>query len=256
MDSIQVPNHVAIIMDGNGRWAKARGWPRFMGHQRGVDRVREVVRTASNSGVKFLTLYAFSEENWRRPVREVAFLMNLLNLFLERYLSELASENVKLQIIGNLEKLPASSQQILTKSRDRLSANTGMTLTLALSYSGRDEIAQAMRAIATKVKSGELDVSSIDESVIENHLATKYAPEPDLLIRTSGEQRLSNFLLWQLAYTEFYFTDVHWPDFDSAQLKQAFKSYTKRERRFGALNEASTPAEVNAGAENVDEVHA
>jgi len=256
LDSIRVPNHVAIIMDGNGRWAKSRGWPRFMGHQRGVDRVREVVRSSSNAGVKFLTLYAFSEENWRRPVREVAFLMNLLNIFLEKYLSELASENVKLQIIGNLQKLPSSSQQILLKSRDRLAANTGMVLTLALSYSGRDELKQAMRSISARVKSGELDVESIDESLIERNLATHYAPEPDLLIRTSGEQRISNFLLWQLAYTEFYFTDVHWPDFDSEHLMQAFKSYTKRDRRFGAVENQTETDIPGHSTEDMDEIHA
>ena len=228
-----IPRHVAIIMDGNGRWAQARGLPRVKGHEAGADSVREVVRACRKAGVEALTLYSFSTENWRRPADEVAALMGLLKRYLTSERREILDNGIRLQAIGQVDRLPLYVRVPLRQLSKETEKNTGMVLSLALSYGGRAEIVEATKEIARKVKSGRLRVDDIDEAVFGAHLGTAGLPEPDLLIRTSGELRLSNFLLWQLAYAEFFVTDLAWPDFREPQLMEAFASFGKRERRYG-----------------------
>ncbi|PTX92250.1 isoprenyl transferase [Verrucomicrobia bacterium LW23] len=230
-----VPEHVAIIMDGNGRWARRRGLLRVAGHRNGVDAVRDCVRAAGELGVRYLTLYAFSVENWRRPRAETAALMLLLEEFLRGELAELMSNNVRLQAIGRLSDLPDSVRSTLNNSISATAANTGLTLILALSYSGRVEIMEAVRSIAADVRAGLMEPEAITDAVLENHLYTAAYPDPDLLIRTSGEMRLSNFLLWQLSYTEIHVTTTLWPDFRREHLVAALQDFASRQRRYGAL---------------------
>ncbi len=232
----KVPQHIAIIMDGNGRWAQSRGEPRVHGHRSGAQRVREVVEAAGQQGVKVLTLYAFSEENWQRPIEEVHALFSLLVSYLREEIERLHENGVQLCSIGAIEKLPEDCQQWLRVVEERTRSNQGLKLVLALSYSSRTDILRAVRGIAAAVKEGTLDEQSIGEATINSYLSTNLLPEPDLLIRTSGEQRLSNFLLWEMAYTEFYFTKVHWPDFSRADLEAALSDYAERERRFGSIH--------------------
>jgi len=235
-----LPQHIAIIMDGNGRWAKKQGLARIQGHQQGVESVREIVRAAGEIGIKYMTLYAFSTENWARPKEEIDFLMGLLSRYLERELNELTQRNVRLSIIGRIQDLPKEIQKKLRKTIEETKDNKGLSLTLALSYSSRVEIADACREIAEKVKRGELETDAICPETIDAHLYTKGTPDPDLLIRTSGEMRLSNFLMWQLSYTEVYVTDVLWPDFRKEELAKAIAVYAKRERRFGRTEATAT----------------
>ena len=230
-----VPAHVAIIMDGNGRWAKQRHLPRVEGHRVGVESVRAVLRACGEFGIKYLTLYAFSVENWNRPQDEVDTLMKYLARYLKSEIAELNKNNVRLEIIGQVYRLPEFVQEQLAKTQAALSKNTGLTLVLALSYGGRTEIVEATRAIADKVKSGQIDPAEITEQVISQHLYTRHIPDPDLLIRTSGEMRVSNFLLWQISYSEFVVTPTLWPDFRRPQLVEALEEYARRHRRFGGV---------------------
>ncbi len=230
-----LPAHVAIIMDGNGRWAKARHLPRVEGHRQGAESVRTIVRAAGEFGVKYLTLYAFSVENWSRPKEEVDALMKYLARYLKNEIGELNRNNVRLDVIGQIYRLPEFVQQQLKKTMAALSKNNGLSLILALSYGGRTEIVEAVRAIATKVQQGKLDSAEIDEQVISQHLYTKHYPDPDLLIRTSGEMRVSNFLLWQISYAELVVTPTLWPDFRKAQFCEALEEYGRRHRRFGGV---------------------
>ena len=235
LDSSRIPAHIAIIMDGNGRWAKARGMNRSMGHQQGVVAVREITTACSNLGVKFLTLYTFSTVHWNRPADEVAALMSLILTSLEEEL--FMNNNVRLRIIGDLSRVPDVVRQSILGLQERTSVNTGMTMVIALSYSSRWEITHTMRQLATEVKKGRLQPDDISEDTISQHLATNFMPDPDLLIRTGGEVRLSNYLLWQCAYTEFYFCDTFWPDFHEADLCKAIAWYQNRERRYGKTSE-------------------
>ncbi|MBI2929879.1 MAG: isoprenyl transferase [Verrucomicrobia bacterium] len=230
-----LPAHVAIIMDGNGRWAKKRHLPRVEGHRHGAESVRAVVRAAGEAGIKYLTLYAFSTENWNRPKEEVDTLMNYLARYLKNELPELQKNNVKLDVIGQIYRLPEFVQEQLKKTMAALASNNGLTAILALSYSGRAELVEAMRKIAEKVKKGSLEPAEITEQLVSQHLYTSHHPDPDLLIRTSGEMRLSNFLLWQISYTELVVTPTLWPDFRRAQFFEALEEYTRRHRRFGGL---------------------
>ena len=237
IDSQNVPRHVAIIMDGNGRWAKLRGKPRVFGHKNGVKAVREVIDAAGNAGVKALTLYAFSTENWNRPKAEVKTLMALLAASLKKEANELVKNNIKLQIIGNQENLPKSVLKGLNKVVELTKKNDALTLTLALSYGSREEIVNAFKNISKKIVNNELSIKEIDENIINNHLYTFTLPDVDLMIRTSGEKRISNFLLWQIAYAELHFTDVLWPDFTKNDFYNALLEYQNRERRFGKTSE-------------------
>lgn len=232
-----LPKHVAIIMDGNGRWAKQRGYLRALGHENGTKSVRTVVETAVKLGIKNLTLYAFSSENWNRPKLEIKVLMNILINSLQDELETLNSNNIRLNSIGNLTLLPKSAQKKLQEVVETTKNNSKMVLTLALSYGSRDELIDMVKNISYKVKSNIISIDSINESIINQHLYTHDLPEVDLLIRTSGEHRISNFLLWQIAYSELYFTDVLWPDFNDDHLYEAIISYQKRERRFGKTSE-------------------
>jgi undecaprenyl diphosphate synthase len=225
----EIPKHIAIIMDGNGRWAKRRGLPRLAGHREGIRSVRDLVEACGQLGVKVLTLYTFSRENWKRPRREVTALMRLLLRTIEREVDDLVTKNVQLRAIGRLDDLPEVSREAFLRAVQRTAANTGLILNLALSYGGRQEI---LDAVAAYMKHPSLPLT---EQTFEDHLYTAGLPDPDLLIRTSGELRISNFLLWQLAYTELYITDVLWPDFRRRELYNAIESYQKRERRFGRL---------------------
>ena len=228
-----VPRHVAIIMDGNGRWAKQRGLPRVAGHRAGAEAVRRTLRAAVKNGVEVLTLYAFSSENWRRPEEEVSDLKGLLGYYLERELDALAKEGVRLRLIGDYSAFGPDLTQRLERAMERLSSNSRLTLVVALNYGSRAEIADAARRLATKAATGDVDASRIDEQAIDAELQTHGLPELDLLIRTSGELRLSNFLLWQAAYAELVFIPTLWPDFDEADFEQAISEYAARERRFG-----------------------
>lgn len=230
-----IPNHVAIIMDGNGRWAQGQGQARVFGHQSGAQRVREIVEAAGQSGVKVLTLYAFSEENWCRPSDEVNALFTLLVVYLQQELELLEKNRVRLRSIGAIEKLPADCQEWISRVEAKTALNEGLHLVLALSYSGRSDLVRAIQKIAREVQHGNLEPDAIDERLISSSLSTAGLPPPDLLIRTSGEQRLSNFLLWELAYSEFYFTPVHWPEFSKNDLAKALQVYADRERRYGGL---------------------
>jgi undecaprenyl diphosphate synthase len=230
-----LPTHVAIIMDGNGRWAKSRGLPRVEGHRNGVESVRSIVRVAGEVGVKYLTLYAFSVENWNRPKDEVDTLMRYLARFLKNEIGELNRNNVRLEAIGQIWRLPEAVQQQLEKTKAALSKNNGLTLILALSYGGRTELVEATRAISAKVKEGLVEPAEITERLFSEYLYTRHYPDPDLLIRTSGEMRVSNFLLWQISYAEFVVTQTLWPDFRKAQFFEALEEYARRHRRFGGL---------------------
>jgi undecaprenyl diphosphate synthase len=230
-----VPRHIAVIMDGNGRWAKERGLPRTEGHRRGADSVEAITRGCGELGVEFLTLYAFSTENWKRPKSEVAALMRMLEHFLKSKSAELMKQNVRLQAIGRLHDLPPGAQAQLHKTIEQTSQNSGLTLILALSYGSREEILDGIRSLIDSIDKGHLDRAMLDADVFSKHLYTRYYPDPDLLIRTSGEMRLSNFLLWQLSYTEFYITQTLWPDFRKEQFHEAIREYTRRDRRFGGV---------------------
>jgi undecaprenyl diphosphate synthase len=232
-----LPKHLAIIMDGNGRWAKQKGFLRAFGHENGTKSVRLTVETCAKLGIENLTLYAFSTENWNRPKLEVDTLMKLLISSLKNELQTLVDNNIKLNTIGNLDLLPNSAQKELLDVIEKTKNNTRMVLTLALSYGSREEILNAVKIISDKVKNNIISIDSIDESIINEHLYTQNLPDVDLLIRTSGEHRISNFLLWQIAYSELYFTDVLWPDFKENDLYEAIISYQKRERRFGKTSE-------------------
>lgn len=246
LDPKRLPRHVAIIMDGNGRWARARGLPRIEGHRRGKDAVRAVVETARRLGIPFLSLYAFSSENWNRPQEEVDALMGLLRRYLATELRKMMRNQVRLLAIGNLERLPRSVQEALRRNVEATRHNTGMTVVLAVSYGGREEIASAMRAMAREVRRGNLEPDDIDENVISSHLSTAGVPDPDLLIRTSGEMRVSNFLLWQIAYSELLVTPTLWPDFGEAEFVAALSHYQGRERRFGRTPEQIERERVGA----------
>ena len=230
-----LPAHVAIIMDGNGRWAKERSLPRVEGHRRGAESVRSVLRTAARLGVKYLTLYAFSVENWKRPQDEVDTLMKYLARYLKSEQREMNDNNVKLQAIGQTSRLPKFVRDQLEATRESLSQNTGTTLTLALSYGGRTELVDAVRGIAEKARDGEIDPAKISEQTISGHLYTSDMPDPDLLIRTSGEMRVSNFLLWQISYAELMVTDRLWPDFGEPEFCAAMEEFAGRNRRFGKV---------------------
>ena len=231
----QLPQHVAVIMDGNGRWAKSRHLPRLEGHRRGADSARDIIRTAGELGIKYLTLYAFSAENWNRPEDEVAGLMKYLVHYLKTETKDLDKNNVRLEVIGQPWRLPENVREHLDKSIATLSKNNGLTLVMALSYSSRIEIVEAVRNIAAKVKSGKLDPADINERVVSENLWTRNIPDPDLLIRTSGEMRVSNFLLWQISYAELVITPTFWPDFRKPQFYAALEEYAKRHRRFGGV---------------------
>src|SRR6202142_1203913 len=230
-----LPQHVAVIMDGNGRWAKSRSLPRVEGHRRGADSAREIIRTAGEGGIKYLTLYAFSAENWNRPKDEVDALMKYLIHYLKTETPELNKNNVRLEVIGQIWRLPENVQEHLKKSIQTLSKNNGLTLIMALSYGSRIEIVDALRRIAEKAKRGQLEPADINEEVISQHLWTRSFPDPDLLIRTSGEMRVSNFMLWQISYSEIYVTETLWPDFRRAAYLKALEDYARRHRRFGGV---------------------
>ncbi|MCW6037274.1 di-trans,poly-cis-decaprenylcistransferase [Spirulina subsalsa FACHB-351] len=235
LDCDRLPQHVAVIMDGNGRWAKERGLPRIMGHRRGVDTLKDLLRCCKDWGIGALTVYAFSTENWGRPMEEVQFLMTLFEQVLRRELAEMIAEKVRIRFVGNLTALPASLQREIARSMEDTQENKEVQFTVATNYGGRQEIVQACRAIAHKVKTGELEADAIDEALFERHLYTHELSSPDLLIRTSGEMRISNFLLWQMAYAEIYVTSIGWPDFDREAFHQALLDYQKRDRRFGKV---------------------
>ena len=231
----QLPKHVAVIMDGNGRWAKRQGLPRIMGHRRGVDTLKGLLRCCRDWGVQALTAYAFSTENWGRPLEEVEFLMTLFERVLRQELREMMQENVCIKFVGNLGALPRSLQAEIERSMIETQNNQGICFTVATNYGGRQEILRACRAIAAQVQQGTVQLEDIDEGLFERHLYTAGIRDPDLLIRTSGEMRLSNFLLWQMAYSEIYVTDTLWPDFDRPEFHQALVAYQQRERRFGKV---------------------
>ena len=239
------PSHVAIIMDGNGRWAQMRGLPRQEGHRRGLEALRRTVKNAGELGIAVLTLYSFSTENWRRPQAEVSFLMGLLKRFVERDLAELDASGVKVRIIGGREDLAPDLRRLVEHAEAMTCNNTGMTLAIAFNYGSRDEIVRTARALAAEVAAGRIAASAIDEALFSSRLDTSDLPDPELVIRTSGETRISNFLLWQAAYAEFVFSPVLWPDFDRAALEDALAEYRRRERRFGGVSE---PADRNVGA--------
>jgi len=237
IDLMKLPEHLAIIMDGNGRWAKKQGLLRAIGHESGTKSVKSNIETCAKIGIKYLTLYAFSTENWNRPLLEVETLMRILIKALKKELKTLQDNNIKLNAIGNLDKLPRTAQKELLDVIDKTKNNTRMTLTLALSYGSREELINVVKSISDKVKNNIISIDSIDGSIINEHLYTQNLPDVDLLIRTSGEHRISNFLLWQIAYAELYFTDILWPDFKEQDLYEAIISYQKRERRFGKTSE-------------------
>lgn len=235
IDKRRVPQHVAIIMDGNGRWAERRGLPRLVGHRAGAASIRAVVEAAPEIGIQYLTLYTFSLENWRRPTDEVSGLMALFEEMLEKELDELHRKQVRILTIGDIKKLYPSTRATFDEAVKRTAANTGLTLVIALSYSGRQEIVAVVKELAGAVAGGRLDLEAIDEELVAEHLSTRSIPDPELIIRTSGELRLSNFLLWQTAYSEFWVTEVLWPDFRRRHLLQAVYEYQQRQRRFGGL---------------------
>jgi len=237
IDTTNLPQHMAIIMDGNGRWAKQHGKMRVFGHENGVKTVRDTVESCAKIGISFLTLYTFSTENWKRPKFEVDTLMNLLVASLKKELVTFMEQNIRLNTIGNISSLPKRAHRELVEVMEKTKGNTGMTLTLALSYGAREELKNAIQAISLKVKNNIISAESIDDTIINTHLYTHDLPDVDLLIRTSGEHRISNFLLWQIAYAELYFTNVLWPDFNEQHLVEAILNYQNRERRFGKTSE-------------------
>lgn len=235
LDMNNIPGHIAFIMDGNGRWAKQRKMPRTYGHHEGTKTIRDIALSCNKLGVKAMTVYAFSTENFARPNQEVQYIFKLPKDFFESYMKELMENNVKITTIGHLEMAPQETQDIINKAIEKTSHNTGLILCFAFIYGGRDEIVWAAKKIAQKVKNDELSIDNIDENIFNHELMTKDLPDVDLMVRTSGEQRLSNFLLWQLAYAEFVFTDFYWPDFNEEELKKAIWLYQNRDRRFGGL---------------------
>jgi undecaprenyl diphosphate synthase len=243
-----IPTHIAIIMDGNGRWAKRRGLPRVAGHREGVKSVRDVVEACAQLGVKYLTLFAFSTENWRRPKEEIDTLMKLLIKTLRSETEKLHKNDIKLMAIGDIDSLPKEVRQELKEAMEKTKNNKRMVLNLALSYSGRWEIIEAVKEIARDVKKGKVKIEEIDDKLFSNYLKTAGIPDPDLLIRTSGELRISNFLLWQIAYTELYITDCLWPDFRRKHLYEAIRDYQRRERRFGMTSEQIKKKGLNGNA--------
>jgi undecaprenyl diphosphate synthase len=235
IDSRRLPDHVAIIMDGNGRWAKKKGLSRILGHQQGADAVREIVTLSREIGIRWLTLYAFSEENWKRPAHEVQGLMKLLNRFLKKELGEMQENGIRLKTIGRTSRLPKRTRETLLDAIEKTSSNNRMTLTLALSYGSRQEILDGVVKIVERVQRGEIAAHEITEQVVSDALYTSGMPDPDLLIRTSGEYRISNFLLWQISYSEIYITPTLWPDFGKNEYLTALRDYQKRDRRFGGI---------------------
>ena len=234
MEQENLPKHIAIIMDGNRRWAKSKGIPVGLGHKEGAKTLEKIVRYAKNIGIKYITVYAFSTENWKRSKEEVSTLMNLMMSYLESYSKRADSENIKVKILGNRQELSSKMNELIQKCMERTKNNTGITFNIALNYGGRDEMIHAIKNIAKKVKEDEINVEDIVEQTISDNLYTKNQPDPDLLIRTSGEVRLSNFLPWQLVYTEFVFIEKNWPDFNEKDLDKAIEIYQKRNRKFGA----------------------
>ncbi len=233
IDEKKLPEHIAIIMDGNGRWARKRRLPNIVGHRKGISSVEEIIKASSDIGIKALTLYAFSTENWKRPKREVGALMRLLENYLDKETERLVKENVKLRALGRINGLPTPIQNKIKIAEKRTEKNTGLLLNLALNYGSRTEIVDACRAISGKVKENSLKIKDIDEKLFSKHLYTTGIPDPDLLIRTSGEMRISNFLLWQMSYAEIYVTDTLWPDFKRKDLEKAIEDFVSRERRYG-----------------------
>lgn len=240
IENYHIPKHIGIIMDGNGRWAIERGLSRTEGHREGIESVRDIVKASSQLGISYLTLYAFSLENWKRPSSEVGVLMKLLEFYLKKEVAELHQNGVRLLAIGKLSSLPKSVQKLLFRAIELTSNNTGLTLTLALSYSGRWDIVRAVQILSLDVRRGKLSPEDISEEIFSSYLQTAYLPDPDLIIRTSGEMRLSNFLLWESAYSEIYITDKYWPEFRRNDFYEAIRNYSKRERRFG-----KTSAQIN-----------
>ena len=234
---MKTPNHVAIILDGNGRWAKSKGMPRNYGHIQGAKTVEVICEEAYNMGINYLTVYAFSTENWNRPKDEVDALMKLLRNYMKNCLKRASKNNMRVKVIGRKEGLDSDIRNQIEELENATEHNTGLTFTIALNYGSRDEIIRGIQQVAKDVKNGELDIDKITEELFSTYLDTKGLPEPDLMIRTSGEQRISNFLTWQLAYTEFYFTDVPWPDFNKAELEKAVEAFQNRDRRYGLVKE-------------------
>ncbi|PIQ87570.1 MAG: isoprenyl transferase [Candidatus Omnitrophica bacterium CG11_big_fil_rev_8_21_14_0_20_45_26] len=237
LNQTQLPRHIAIIMDGNGRWANERHLPRHEGHRHGVESVREIIRASSELNIQYLTLYAFSKENWSRSKDEVNFLMKMLGQYLDTELKEMQKSNIRFRMIGRLEELPVDVQKKIKRNIEQTKTNTGLTLTLALSYSGRAELVDAFRKIALEIQMGAITPGEINEKMIQDALYTHQMPDPDLLIRTSGEQRISNFMLWQISYAELYITKKNWPDFHRDDLIEAISNFQHRDRRFGRAND-------------------
>ena len=235
LDMDNIPEHIAIIMDGNGRWAKKRKLPRTMGHKAGVETIRRVLKEADKLGVRYMTLYAFSTENWKRPKDEVSALMKLLVQYLRQEIKELHKNGVKINVLGDISRLPKECQEEIEKSVIKTQNNTGIVMNIALNYGGRDEILRAVNLISDDIEKGIIKSSEIDQNIFEDYLYTKGIPDPDIIIRPSGEQRLSNFLLWQCAYSEFWYSDICWPDFKETDLHKAIYDFQKRDRRFGGV---------------------
>ncbi|MGG7175996.1 isoprenyl transferase [Clostridium paraputrificum] len=235
LDMSRIPKHIAIIMDGNGRWAKAKNLPRSMGHKAGVETIRKIITEGDRLGVKYMTLYAFSTENWKRPKEEVGALMKLLVQYLKQEIDELDSKGVVINVLGDITKLPKECREEIARAKERTKDNKGIVMNVALNYGGRDEILKSTRSIAEDIKSGKIDIESIDENLIEKYLYTSGMPDPDIIIRPSGEQRLSNFLLWQCAYSEFWYSNINWPDFAEKDLRKAIYDFQNRDRRFGGV---------------------
>lgn len=236
-DEKRIPAHVAIILDGNGRWAKAKGMPRNYGHLQGAKAVEDILVDARDLGIKYLTVYAFSTENWNRPEKEVSALMTLLQNYLKTSIKKSMKNNVRCRVIGEKSRLSADIQKAIKDLEETTAGNTGLTFTIAINYGSRDEITRAVRKVAEKCVAGQFLPDAITEASIEQELDTAFLPDPDLLIRTCGEQRISNFLLWQCAYTEFYYTDIAWPDFNKAELEKAIAAYGRRDRKYGGLEQ-------------------
>ncbi len=229
----KMPKHIGVIMDGNGRWAKARGLKRTLGHKQGVENLKTIVKECKRMEIPYLTVYAFSTENWKRSQDEVSGLMWLLEQYMTKELKELHKENIRIRTIGDITKLPSSTYKKLQEGMEFTKDNTALTLTLALNYGARADIVEATKQIAVKVKNGELSLEEIDESTLSKHLSTSFMPDPDMIIRPSGEYRLSNFMMWEAAYSEFWFSNINWPDFGATELQQAISDYQNRDRRFG-----------------------
>ena len=235
LDENNIPEHVAIIMDGNGRWARKRKLPRTMGHKAGVETIRRVIKESHRLGIKYLTLYAFSTENWKRPNEEVSALMKLLVEYLRSELKELNKNGVVIRILGDITKLPSEAQKEVLDAIEITKNNTGVVLNIAFNYGGRDELIRAVKLVCEEVKEGKINIEDINENIFENYLYTKNTPDPDLIIRPSGEQRISNFLLWQCAYSEFWYSNICWPDFTEEHLRKAICDYQQRDRRYGGV---------------------